>query len=250
MLGAFAERVDPRDRLVSKPSSTTMPRLTCDAGAVRQGGVGADADGADDEVGRDHAAVGQFDPSTRAVADHRAVSAQSTTSMPAPRWRRRSSAAAGASSWRSISRSIRWMSVTAHARPAPARRRPRGRAARRRSHAAAPPPAPRPAHGVAMSARSRNVMTPGRSMPGFGRRIGCEPVAKTSLANGRIVPSARLTCGLAVSTASTARPNTVVTPLAPPPRRGLQLDVALRHIPPPAATTAARGYRPGAAPRR
>ncbi len=50
-------------------------------------------------------------------------------------------------------------------------------------------------------------------MPGFGRRIGCEPVAKTSFAKGRTAPSDRLTVRPAVSTASTARPNTVVTPL-------------------------------------
>ena len=45
--------------------------------------------------------------------------------------------------------------------------------------------APRALRIAATSARSRKVMTPGRSMPGFGSRIGTEPTASTSLSKGR-----------------------------------------------------------------
>ena len=109
---------------------------------------------------------------------------RSTTSMPRASSARRQQARgrarrAGAPS----GRSIRCTSVTAHAARAPGRRPPRARAARRRSR----PPA-RPAAAAlawpATSARSRNVMTPGRSAPGSGRRIGSEPVASTQPVEG------------------------------------------------------------------
>ena len=89
-----------------------------------------------------------------------------------------SNAPAGASSWRSISVSSRCTTVTSMPRSA------RPCAASRPSN---PPPmttarrfAPEASSMRFTSSRSRNVTTPGRSLPGSGSMIGSEPVASSS----------------------------------------------------------------------
>ena len=59
---------------------------------------------------------------------------------------------------------------------------------------------------VQMSLMSRNVITPGNAMPGSAGRIGCEPVANTSLEKARDSPSARLTLRALVSIAVARQP--------------------------------------------
>ena len=53
---------------------------------------------------------------------------------------------------------------------------------------------------------SRNVMTPGSAMPGIAGRIGCEPVANTSLEKASDCPSASVTLRAAVSIAVARQP--------------------------------------------
>ena len=59
---------------------------------------------------------------------------------------------------------------------------------------------------AATSAVSRKVITPGMSEPGSVRRIGREPVAKTSLEKARVFPSARATVRALTSTDWAAHP--------------------------------------------
>ena len=49
-------------------------------------------------------------------------------------------------------------------------------------------------------------MTPGSAMPGIAGRIGCEPVANTSLEKGRDCPSASATVRAFVSIAVARQP--------------------------------------------
>ena len=49
---------------------------------------------------------------------------------------------------------------------------------------------------LAISASERNVMTPARSLPGSGRRIGSEPVASSSLSNASSSPLPSVTVRL------------------------------------------------------
>src|SRR5438132_11477290 len=74
----------------------------------------------------------------------------------------------------------------------------------------------RPGRAIALieatSCISRKANTPGRSEPGRERRMGREPVAKTSLEKDSVLPSASATVRARTSTERTAQPYRSVTP--------------------------------------
>ena len=114
-------------------------------------------------------------------------------------------AADPASSWRSISRSMRCTTVTGQ---------PWDAIPRAASRPSSPPPITAACVASAAAARMRsqssgprNACTCGRSMPGIGGISALDPVARTSLPYGSAVPSSSATTLSATPIASTRRPS-------------------------------------------
>ena len=168
-------------------------------------------------------------PRRACARDLRGVGARARPRCPSPRLRAAASRAACGSSWRSISRSIRCSTVDARAAPWRGRTRPRARAGRRRS----PRRVARAARCqmAATSSRSRNVMTPGRSMPGIGepdrlRAGGEHELASTaSVSPSASAPCARFDIDRGRAAAIAQRDAAVA-----PPASRLQLDVRRRDL--------------------
>ena len=107
MRGGFADRKDIPGRIGEKVIIDDDPAIDRDTGGGRDPRIRLDADGDDNHFRRNAAAVFELDRLDPPIAEEPSRRGFSSTSMPVVSIARLSIAAARASSWRSIRRSMR-----------------------------------------------------------------------------------------------------------------------------------------------